>query len=89
MKVNEQNQIVEFSEKPKGEALEAMKVDTTALGLSPEESKEKPFIASMGIYVFKKQVLIDLLNKYPDQTDFGKEIIPASARDHNVQAYLF
>lgn len=89
MKVDENNQIIEFSEKPKGEALEKMKVDTTAMGLSPEESKDKPFIASMGIYVFKKQVLIDLLRKYPDQTDFGKEIIPASARDYNVQAYLF
>ncbi|MGB7249344.1 MAG: glucose-1-phosphate adenylyltransferase [Phormidesmis sp.] len=89
MKVDETNRIVEFSEKPEGEALEAMKVDTTAMGLSPEESEEKPFIASMGIYVFKKQVLIDLLNQYPDQTDFGKEIIPASSRDYNVQAYLF
>ncbi len=89
MKVDENNRIVEFSEKPKGEALEAMKVDTTAMGLSPDEAEDKPFIASMGIYVFKKQVLIDLLKKYPDQTDFGKEIIPASARDYNVQAYLF
>jgi len=32
-------------------------------GLTPEEAKEKPFIASMGIYVFKKQVLIDLLTE--------------------------
>ena len=89
MKVDESNRIVEFSEKPKGEALEAMKVDTTAMGLDPEQAKEKPFIASMGIYVFKKQVLIDLLRKYPDQTDFGKEIIPSSARDYDVKAYLY
>ena len=89
MKVDENNRIVEFSEKPKGDALEAMKVDTTAMGLDPDQAEEKPFIASMGIYVFKKQVLMDLLEKYPDQTDFGKEIIPASARDYNVQAYLF
>lgn len=89
MKVDDNNRIVEFSEKPKGEALEAMKVDTTAMGLDAEQAKEKPFIASMGIYVFKKQVLIDLLRKYPDQTDFGKEIIPSSSRDYNVQAYLF
>jgi len=33
--------------------------------------------------------LIDLLNKSLDQTDFGKEIIPASSKDYNVQAYLF
>ena len=32
-------------------------------GLTPEEAAEKPYIASMGIYVFKKQVLINLLNK--------------------------
>jgi glucose-1-phosphate adenylyltransferase len=36
-------------------------VDTTVLGLSPEEAKEKPYIASMGIYVFKKEVLLKLL----------------------------
>ncbi len=90
MKVDDETgRIVEFSEKPKGDALEAMKVDTTKLGLSPEQAAEKPFIASMGIYVFKKEVLIDLLKKNPDQTDFGKEIIPASAQDYNVQAYLF
>lgn len=89
MKVDENNRIIEFAEKPKGDALEAMKVDTTAMGLSPEEAEDKPFIASMGIYVFKKQVLIDLLKNNPEQTDFGKEIIPASSRDYNVQAYLF
>ncbi len=89
MKVDDDNRIVEFSEKPTGDALEAMKVDTTAMGLSPEQAKDKPFIASMGIYVFKKQVLIDLLKNNPEQTDFGKEIIPASAKDYNVQAYLF
>jgi glucose-1-phosphate adenylyltransferase len=32
-------------------------VDTTVLGLTPEEAAQKPFIASMGIYVFKKGVL--------------------------------
>ncbi len=89
MKVDENNRITEFSEKPKGDALKIMEVDTQQLGLSAEEAKEKPFIASMGIYVFKKQVLIDLLNKYPDQTDFGHQIIPSSAKDYDVQAYLF
>ncbi len=89
MKVDENNRIVEFSEKPTGDALEAMKVDTTNMGLSSEEAAEKPFIASMGIYVFKKQVLMDLLKDNPEQTDFGKEIIPGSAADYNVQAYLF
>ena len=89
MKINDEGRVIDFSEKPDGDALEAMKVDTTTLGLTPEEANEKPFIASMGIYVFKKQVLIDLLNKYSESTDFGKEIIPDSAKDYNVQAFLF
>lgn len=41
-------------------------MDTTILGIGAARAKEEPFIASMGIYVFKKQVLLDLLNKeYP------------------------
>jgi glucose-1-phosphate adenylyltransferase len=39
-------------------------VDTTVLGLSAEEAVMKPYIASMGIYVFKKDVLLKLL-RYP------------------------
>ncbi|MBX2865020.1 MAG: glucose-1-phosphate adenylyltransferase [Leptolyngbyaceae cyanobacterium MAG.088] len=89
MKIDNAGRIVDFNEKPKGDALEAMKVDTSTLGLNPEDAKEKPFIASMGIYVFKKQTLIDLLRRSPEQTDFGKEIIPGAARDYNIQAYLF
>lgn len=90
MKIDESTgRVVDFSEKPQGEELERMKVDTTTLGLTPEEAQEKPFIASMGIYVFKKDVLLDLLKNSPDSTDFGKEIIPSSAKDYNVQAYLF
>jgi glucose-1-phosphate adenylyltransferase len=89
MKIDSQGRVVDFYEKPKGEALKQMQVDTTVLGLTPEQAKESPYIASMGIYVFKKEVLITLLEQNPEQTDFGKEIIPASAKDHNVQAYLF
>jgi glucose-1-phosphate adenylyltransferase len=89
MKVDDSGRIVDFSEKPKGDALHQMRVNTTTLGLSPEEAKVKPYIASMGIYVFKRDVLIDLLNQQPEQTDFGKEIIPQCARDLRVQAYLF
>jgi len=89
MKIDKSGRVVDFSEKPKGEALHAMKVDTTTLGLDAKQAVEKPYIASMGIYVFKKEVLEHLLQKSPDQTDFGKEIIPGAAADYNVQAYLF
>ncbi|GAB4373706.1 MAG: glucose-1-phosphate adenylyltransferase [Elainellaceae cyanobacterium] len=89
IKIDGNGRIVDFSEKPKGDALKQMQVDTTVLGLSPEEAKQQPYIASMGIYVFKRQVLIDLLKNYAEYTDFGKEIIPAAAKDLNTQAYLF
>ena len=89
MNIDENGRVVKFSEKPQGDALKAMQVDTTALGLSAEEAKKNPYIASMGIYVFKKEVLKKLLLEAPKQTDFGKEIIPDSAKDFNVQAYLF
>jgi glucose-1-phosphate adenylyltransferase len=89
MKIDNSGRVIDFSEKPKGEALEQMKVDTSVLGLSKEQAEEQPYIASMGIYVFKREVLIKLLKESLEKTDFGKEIIPDAAKDYNVQAYLF
>ncbi len=90
MKIDGAGRVVDFSEKPTGEALAAMQVDTSILGLTPEQAKQSPYIASMGIYVFKKEVLIKILKESLDQTDFGKEIIPsAAAQGYNVQAHLF
>ena len=89
IKIDGNGRVTTFSEKPKGDALKQMAVDTTVLGLSPEAAKQSPYIASMGIYVFKRQVLLDLLKNYASYTDFGKEIIPAASKDYNTQAYLF
>ncbi len=89
MKIDQEGRVIDFSEKPKGDALKAMQVDTTVLGLTAEEALQNPYIASMGIYVFKKEVLERLLKEAPNQTDFGKEIIPSSSDRYNVQAYLF
>lgn len=89
MKIDQHGRVIDFSEKPKGDALRSMAVDTTVLGLSPEEAQQSPYIASMGIYVFKREALLKLLRESPERTDFGKEIIPTSAKDYNIQAYLF
>ncbi|MGL5081516.1 MAG: glucose-1-phosphate adenylyltransferase [Microcoleaceae cyanobacterium] len=89
MKIDQAGRIIDFSEKPKGDALKLMQVDTTTLGLTPEEAQQNPYIASMGIYVFRKEVLDQLLTESDSQTDFGKEIIPNAAKSHNIQAYLF
>lgn len=89
MKIDDSARVIDFSEKPKGQELTKMRVDTTVLGLTSEQAQQQPYIASMGIYVFKKEILIKLLKESLEQTDFGKEIIPYAAKDHNVQAYLF
>lgn len=89
MKIDDSGRVIDFSEKPKGEALHQMQVDTSVLGLSKEQAQQQPYIASMGIYVFKKDVLFKLLREGVERTDFGKEIIPDASKDYNVQAYLF
>ena len=88
MKINDSGRIIEFSEKPKEDALKIMSVDTSILGVSPEVAKEQPYIASMGIYVFNKDVMVKLLEESED-TDFGKQILPNCAQHYNVQAYPF
>ncbi|KAE8660422.1 Glucose-1-phosphate adenylyltransferase small subunit [Hibiscus syriacus] len=91
MKIDEEGRVIEFSEKPKGDQLKAMQVDTTILGLDDKKAKEMPFIASMGIYVVSKNVMLDLLsNKFPGANDFGSEVIPgATSIGMRVQAYLY
>lgn len=90
MHTNDHGRIQEFREKPKGEALKAMWVDTSRLGLSADEALKRPYLASMGIYVFSRDTLFDLLAQNPAATDFGKELIPASLqRGDHLQSYLF
>ena len=89
LKADTTGRITEFSEKPKGEALEAMRVDTSAFGLSPEEAARRPFLASMGIYVFKYDLLTELLARDTKWVDFGKQVIPAAIECCNVQAFIF
>jgi glucose-1-phosphate adenylyltransferase len=89
LKTDSAGRVIEFREKPKGDALEAMRVDTTALGLSADEAKARPYLASMGIYVFKYDRLEEVLAADNSRLDFGKEVIPGSIHKYNVQAFLF
>jgi glucose-1-phosphate adenylyltransferase len=88
LKTDDQGRIIEFREKPPADELEAMRVDTSKLGLSPEEAAERPFIASMGVYLFKYEALREML-KNTSYADFGGELLPAAIGKYNVQAYLF
>ncbi len=89
LKTDDVGKIVEFSEKPKGDALEAMRVDTTKFGLNEAEASQRPFLASMGIYVFNYERLVELLKTDDSWVDFGREIIPAAIKNLNVQAHFF
>jgi glucose-1-phosphate adenylyltransferase len=89
MKIDKTGRVVEFKEKPTGETLTNMAVDTRVLGLDAETARRTPYLASMGIYIFKRQALLDLLNQHQQHTDFGKHVIPAAINDFNVQAYAF
>lgn len=89
LKADETGKITEFKEKPKGEALESMRVDTTNFGLSEAQAAARPYLASMGIYVFNYKKLVQLLDDDPEGVDFGREIIPAAIENYNVQSHLF
>jgi len=89
LKLDDQGFVTSFSEKPKGDALKAMQVDTRSLGLDAETAAIKPYIASMGIYVFRPEILEDCLVNYPHHTDFGKEVLPGALGRYKMQAYLF
>lgn len=86
LKTDENNYITSFIEKPKKELLPDWVSDTGA----EMQKLGKHYQASMGIYIFSKQVLYDLLNeKYPNATDFGKEIIPESIVNHKVVGFQY
>jgi glucose-1-phosphate adenylyltransferase len=89
LKTDQSGRIIEFKEKPKGDELQSMRVDTSKLGLNESEAIGRPFLASMGIYVFKYDRLEQLLADDPNGVDFGREIIPNAIKTGNVQAYLF
>lgn len=82
-------EVVEFVEKPKDEALLAkLALDETTQAALPNPAPPGSFLASMGIYVFKPEVLDELLLGTP-HTDFGREVIPAALGDKKVFAYPY
>lgn len=88
LKTDETGRIVEFREKPKGDDLIPMRVDTTRFGLSDEAAARRPYLASMGIYVFETEVLRGLL-KDLDHVDFGHQVIPSAIGQFKVQGFLY
>jgi glucose-1-phosphate adenylyltransferase len=80
-------QIAAFEEKPKPPRLAEMGSSVPPGSTAGGVSAEKPFVASMGIYVFSREVLLDILQQ--PGIDFGKEIIPKSLGDYHVHPYIY
>jgi len=89
LKTDDKGKIIQFREKPTGDALTEMAVDTRNFGLSDDEAEKRPYLASMGIYVFNYARLKELLAADPEGVDFGREIIPSAIGNYNVQAHFF
>jgi glucose-1-phosphate adenylyltransferase len=88
LKLGSDGRVEQFREKPRGNALREMQTDTAALGLTPEESNKRPYLASMGIYLFKSNILTDLLAD-ASMIDFGYQVIPSAIEKCDVYGYLF
>lgn len=86
LKTNNEHTITSFIEKPAVDVLPEWESDTgTAM-----QGQGRKYLASMGIYIFSRKLLFDLLEKEkPDATDFGKEIIPTSIEKYKVVSFQY
>lgn len=90
LRADESGRVTGFVEKPQSaDKLEPVRMSEKWMSERGVASQGRPFLASMGIYLFRRDALIHLLNAPPLATDFGKEIFPRSIHDHRVVAHLF
>jgi glucose-1-phosphate adenylyltransferase len=81
-------QIVAFEEKPKPDRLQEIGQSIPSGATFVGHTPEKPFVASMGVYVFSRDVMLEVLEG-SGSTDFGREVIPAALDRYRVTSYLF
>jgi len=89
MRIQADGRVIDFEEKPKTqEKLNRVRTDTAWLENLGLKAGGRPYLASMGIYLFNARALVELLES-SDATDFGHEILPQTITNHRVQAHLF
>jgi glucose-1-phosphate adenylyltransferase len=81
-------QIVAFEEKPKPARLTEIGRSIPENATFAQHSDDRPFMASMGVYVFTRRVLLDLLS-HESGVDFGRELIPAALGRYSVKPFLY
>ncbi len=89
MKIDDTGRVTSFVEKPKTpEALALARTDPDWMEKRGIQARGRAFLASMGIYMFNRQVIVDLLGRGA-ACDFGKEVFPQALSMHRVQTHLF
>jgi glucose-1-phosphate adenylyltransferase len=89
MRIEADGRVVDFEEKPKtAEKLGRVRTDPNWLAKLGLNAAGRPYLASMGIYLFNRSLLVDLL-RASNATDFGHELLPSTIHTHRVQAHLF
>ncbi|WP_026709255.1 glucose-1-phosphate adenylyltransferase [Flavobacterium frigidarium] len=84
LKTNDKNEIVSFIEKPVRDLLPDWESEVS----EQMESEGKKYLASMGIYIFNRALLEELMSD-PETKDFGKEIIPQAVGNRNILSYQY
>ena len=84
LKTNDENIITSFIEKPGAELLP----DWTSDVGDAMKSQGRDYLASMGIYIFNRDLLVKLMDN-PDTNDFGGEIIPQAIKEHKTLSYQY
>lgn len=88
LQVDPEGRILRFVEKPKEpDVLDSLKLDRSLYGQLGIVDERELLLASMGIYLFNREVLFRLLDN--DLTDFGKHVIPQAIQTHRVFSYVF
>ena len=89
MRVDESGRVVGFLEKPQtDQEIDMVRMDPAWIDARGVESGGRECLASMGIYLFNRDTLVEVLEK-TDYQDFGREVFPASIRTRKVQVHLF
>jgi glucose-1-phosphate adenylyltransferase len=89
MRVDDSGKVVGFLEKPQTDKdVELVRTDPEWINARGIEAKGRDCLASMGIYLFNRDTLVDVLTKTEYQ-DFGREVFPAAIRSRHVQMHLF
>ncbi|MDO4575298.1 MAG: glucose-1-phosphate adenylyltransferase [Planctomycetia bacterium] len=89
MKVDDHGQVTGFLEKPKTEKeLEGFETTQEWIASRGVDPRGRSCLASMGIYIFNKKLLVDVLSR-TEYKDFGKEVFPAIIEREKVHTYVF